>query len=120
MAEFTNKSFEYTDIVEGIEYKIKVLIVSAPDDIQISNVDTQEAKGFIFNIAVSTEPRISNDYFDTAKQYVYVFGQEGEHKFGYLENGNLVETAENRFIQLLTVHTQEILMIAGNEGHFYL
>lgn len=120
MAEFTNKSFEYTDIVADNEYKIKVLIISTPDDIEISNVDTEETKGFIFNIAVSTEPLISADYFDTAKQYVYIFGRKGEHKFGYLENGNLVEAAKNRFIQLLTVHTQEILMIAGNEGHFHV
>lgn len=44
MAEFTNKSFDYTDIVAGIEYKIKVLIVSAPDDIQISNMDTKRQR----------------------------------------------------------------------------
>ncbi|WP_295232851.1 hypothetical protein [uncultured Chryseobacterium sp.] len=119
MNEFINKSFEYTDVVAGKEYKIKVSIISAPENIEISNVDTTEAKGFVFNIAVSTEPQISGEYFETAKQYVYVFGREGEHQFGSLENGSLVESIENRFIQLLIVHIQEILMITGNQGHFF-
>lgn len=50
MDEFIIKSFEYTDIIADDEYSIKVLIISAPEDIEISNVDTEDAKGFIFNI----------------------------------------------------------------------
>jgi len=119
MNEFINKSFEYIDVVGDKEYKIKVLIVSVPEDIEISNVDIKEAKGFVFNIVVNTEPQISAECFETAKQYVYVFGREGKHQFGSLENGSLVESIKNRFIQLLQVHIQEILMIAGNQGHFF-
>ena len=55
-----------------------------------------------------------------AKQYVFVFGREGEHRFGYLENGNLVEPVQNRIIQVLMLNIQQILMIAGNEGHFFV
>lgn len=120
MTEFTNKSFEYTYLVADCEYKMKVLIVSAPEDIEISNIDTEEANGFIFKVAVSTEPQISPEYFETAKQYVFGFGREGEHRFGYLENGNLVEPVQNRFIQVLMLNIQQILMIAGNEGHFFV
>lgn len=71
-------------------------------------------------IFVRTGPHISEDHFDTAKQYIYVFGREGEHKFGYLENSILVKPVKNRFIELLLVNLQEILMIAGNKGHFLL
>lgn len=118
MAEFTNKTFEYTDNVASDEHKIKVSILSASENIEISNVDTEKVNGYIFNIVISSEPNISVDYFDMTKQYIYIFGREGEHKFGYLENNNLVELVENRFIQLLTVHIQEILMVAGNAGYF--
>lgn len=52
---------------------MKVLIVTAPEDIEISNINTEEANGFTFKVALSTEPQISPEYFETAKQYVFVF-----------------------------------------------
>jgi len=112
------KSVEYPYSIQATNYLVKVLIVSAPDDLEITNIDKEENEGFIYTLSVLTEPRISTEIFDIPKDLIFIIGDGGTNRLGYLQNGIFVDSEENSFIQVLEVNVLDVLMIEGDSGHF--
>lgn len=112
------KSVEYPYSIQATNYLVKVLIVSAPDDLEITNIDKEENEGFIYTLSVLTEPRISTKILDIPKDLIFIIGDGRTNRLGYLQNGIFVDSEGNSFIQGLEVNVLEVLMIEGDSGHF--
>jgi len=118
MENLTSKSIEYTDSIQNTEYLVKALVVSAPDELKITNIDEEENKGFIFTISISTQPELPSALLDTATNLIFIVGNDGNNRLGYIEDDNFVEIDENVFTRMLHVNVLQVLMIEGNTGHF--
>lgn len=118
MENFTNKLLEYSDSIQNKEYQVKALVVSISEELEIKNIDKEENDGFIFNVSVSTEPKLPTEFLDTAKKLIFIIGIGGDSLLGYLNDNIFIELEENEFLQTLHVRVLEILTIEGNTGHF--
>ena len=118
MENHINKLLEYNDIANEVEYNVKASIMSAPEDIEINNIDIEENKGFVFNILLTTIPLIPNEIINTTNEIIFIFGRNEMNQFGYLVNQNIEEIEENSFVSRLKVHILEVLMLGDNEGHY--
>jgi hypothetical protein len=113
-----NKSVEYPYSIQDTTYLVKVLIISASDDLEITNIDREENEGFIYTISVLAEPNVPANIFDISKDLIFIIGNGGINRLGYLKGNVLTDVEENSFIQVLEVHILEVLMIEGDSGHF--
>ena len=118
MENLISKSVEYIYSAQNKEYTVKALIVSAPEELEINNVDKEDNEGFIFTIFASTQPELPIDIFDAAKNLIFIIGNGGDNRIGILEDNTFVEIKENAFIRVLKVNVLEVLLIEGNSGHF--
>ncbi len=118
MIQTTIKSLEYEDLIQDQEYKVKAFISSAPEELELTNIDIKENKGFIFKISVSTEPKLPVHVEDIDRDLIYIIGNGGDNRLGYLNNDTFVELEENRFLQGLEANVLSILLIAGDTGNF--
>ncbi|WP_428327882.1 hypothetical protein [Mucilaginibacter sp.] len=85
---------------------------------KIKNIDTDENKGYIFQISVLTQPALPKDYFDPSKNLIFIIGNGGGNQIGYLEEEVFIEIVNSEFISGLEVNVLEVLTIAGDSGHF--
>jgi hypothetical protein len=118
MGNFTSKSVEYSDSIQDMEYLVKALIVSAPEELEIKNMDEEENKGFIFTISILIEPDLPQEFLLPAKNLIFIIGKDGLSRLVYIANGNFMDIAENTFNRRLKVNILEVLLIEGNSGHF--
>lgn len=118
MADMVIKSLEFKDVVQDIEYLIKVFIISAPEDLEITNIDHEANKGFIYQISIQTEPQLPDTILKISENLIFVISGEGLTKMGHLENGQFIEIEDNEFADHLQVNILEVLMLAGDTGHF--
>jgi hypothetical protein len=118
MKDQISKSVEFNTIVKEVEYNVKALIISAPEDIEIKNIDMDANEGYVFIVPLSIHPLISKEIIDTSNQLIFIIGENEADKLGYLINCNFHEIKEVSFVRQLKVNLLEVLMIAGNEGHF--
>lgn len=112
------KSLEYPYSIKDTNYLVKILIVSASDDLEIINIDKKENEGFIYTLSVLTEPRIPTEIIDVSIDLFFIIDHGGINRIGHLENGVFIDSEENPFIQILAVNVLEVLMIEGDSGHF--
>lgn len=112
------KSVEYPYSIQDTTYLVKVLIVLASDDLQITNIDREEYEGFIYTISVLAEPNVPANIFDMSKDLIFIIGKGGINHLGYLTEGIFIDVEENSFVQVLEVHILEVLIIEGDSGHF--
>jgi hypothetical protein len=118
MESIVSKSVEYVDLIEGQEYNVKVFIISAPEEMELDNIDMPDNKGFIFKLLVSAQPSLTNEIFDASKDMAFIIGIGEETKMGYIEHNSFIEIDENDFLQGLGANVLEVLMIEGNTGSF--
>lgn len=112
------KSLEFKELVQDIEYLIKVFIISAPEDLKIINIDHESNKGFIYQISLQTEPQLPDTILKISENLIFVIGRDGLTKIGHLQNGQFIEIDDNEFADHLQVNILEVLMLAGDTGHF--
>lgn len=120
MTETTIKSLEYEDFIEDKIYKIKALVISAPEELEISNIDKEEQNGFLFKVSVSTEPEVDGSVPYINNDLIYLIGDSGDNRLGHMINKAFVELEESRFLQRLEANVLSVLMLAGDTGHFKL
>jgi hypothetical protein len=116
--EKTSKSVQYVCTIEDIEYTVKALITSLPEEIEITNVEREENTDFVFSVNVITEPKLPREIFDDSKSLIYSIGYGSDNLLGYLVNGELIASDENLFSTTLEATVLEVLLIARNSGNF--
>ncbi len=118
MKDQINKSLEFKIEVKEVEYNVKALLISAPKDLEIKNIEMEENEGYIFNILLSIEPFSLRDIVDTSNELIFIVGENEMNRFGYLIDSFFQEIEDNSFIRLLKLNILEVLLIAGNTGHY--
>ncbi|ALM50146.1 hypothetical protein AMR72_15335 [Flavobacterium psychrophilum] len=111
------KTVEYTDKVGAEEIRVKLSVRSIPEDLEIANLDMDEYREFTFLIRVTTDPLL-DEAKELPEQLVYIIENGGEHRMGTLVNDNFEEIEETRFLQGISVHALQVLLLAGDAGHF--
>jgi|GEM_PF-888175 len=118
MADMIINSLEFKEVIQDMEYLIKVLITSAPEDLEIINIDHEANKGFVYQIVVQTEPQLSDTILKISENLIFVIGSDGLTRIGHLQNGQFIEIEDNEFADHLQVNILEVLMLVGDTGHF--
>lgn len=112
------KSITYHDLIEEIEYQVEVFIMTAPDDLVITNIDQEANKGFIYQVNAKVTPDLPIDILNTAPGFIFIIGTDGFTRIGYLRDREFSEIEENRFAQGLQTNVLEVLLLAGDTGSF--
>lgn len=118
MTQTIIKSLEYEEFFEDRIYMIRALIVSAPEELEISNVDKEEHNDFLFKISVCTEPKLNTNIADINSDLIYLIGKNGDNRLGHIIDNAFAELEETRFLQRLESNVLSVLMFAGDTGHF--
>lgn len=118
MEEKTNKSLQYDCNIDGVDYTVKALITSLPEEVEITNIEREENTDFVFSVNVITEPKFPEEVFDDSRTIVYSIGEGGKNTFGYIVNKELVGMEENKFTTILEASVLEVLLLAGDTGRF--
>ncbi|WP_454059458.1 hypothetical protein [Elizabethkingia ursingii] len=118
MSNFTNKIIEYNYVEDDRNFSVKAFVVSIPEDLKIENIDHEENEDYIFHVRVLIEPELPIEIFDVSKEMIFIVVNGGDHQFGYIDNDQFVKFQENFFIKLLSAKVLQVLMMAGDSGHY--
>ncbi len=118
MSNIVSKSVDYFDVIDGKEQLIKAAVMTAPRELEISNLRSDDNHDFIFLASVNTEIPLPPSIIDNSRTIIFYIGKGEENSIGYLENNLFREIPESRFIQKLMVNLFEILVLSGDSGHF--
>ncbi|MDL2141695.1 hypothetical protein QQY79_04120 [Flavobacterium tructae] len=118
MENQTNKSLEFKFVNKDVEYVIKVLIVSAEEDLEIKNIEKLVYEEFTFIISVLSYPELPKDLVNNSVNLIYILENGGQTRIGYLHNSSFIECDNNIFIRTLKAHILEVLLLSGDDGHY--
>jgi hypothetical protein len=118
MENLTIKSIAYHDLIQEIEYLVEVFIMSAPDDLAITNIDQEANKGFIYQVTARTTPDLPVSILDIVSGFIFIIGTDGFTQIGHLQDNEFIEIEENEFAAGLQANVLEVLLLAGDTGDY--
>lgn len=118
MENLTIKSVAYHDLIREIEYMVEVFVMSAPDDLVITNIDQEVNKGFIYKVTTRTTPDLPAGILDIAPGFIFIIGTNGFTQIGQLQDDTFIEIEENEFVAGLQANVLEVLLLAGDTGDY--